>query len=97
MDSETAREVGRRGHQAHKETSAGSLLKEAGYDGDAPEHLRLLAKIAASDKAGAVPAMNAFLKLTRKSDSGPVENGACPYQEDCQIYKMRRDEDSANV
>ena len=65
LDSETARAMQAR--QAAHLPAREALLKEAGYaDTPAPEHLRVLAEIAASKGSGSVAAMNAFLKLTSK-------------------------------
>ena len=88
ITSQEAREIGLRGKKVYKEASSLGLLEEAGYDGDAPEHLVILAQIAAGNKASAVAAMNAFLKLTKKTDSGElVENGGCPFRNECVIFR----------
>lgn len=65
--------------------SAGTLLEQAGYGTpeEAPEHLRLLARLASSEKAGSVAALSAFLKLTGKAEAvtGDLQmgtDGRCP-------------------
>jgi len=63
------------GSKAHKTaTIKGTLLEEAGYSSpeDAPEHLRVLAEIAASKRSGAVPAMRDFLRLTARYVEDPT-------------------------
>ena len=67
LDSETAAAMGRRAYQRKKETTASTLLEEAGYanESDAPEHLKILAQIASSKRSGAVAAMRDFLRLTQ--------------------------------
>jgi len=76
LTHEQASEMGKaRWSKPHKETQE-TLLQEAGYDDpqDAPEHLRVLASIAASERTGSVAALRDFLRLTRPSsdDAGAV-------------------------
>lgn len=73
---------------AHENRISGRrLLEEAGYPDfkSAPEHLRLLANIASSHRAGNIAALNAFLKLTGQSPDSvtngmrrPLNNEFCP-------------------
>lgn len=84
LDKETASAMGKRRWAKGREGTASTLLQEAGYDGDntAPEHLKVLAEIAASKAAGSVAAMRDFLKLTGKREVGSVSKPApgtiCP-------------------
>ena len=89
LDSETAREMGERGHQQQKGTSRDKLLRAEGYENpeDAPEDLQIVAKIASGGGAAAVTAMRLFHSMTGTSDGAPAENGRCPYQDTCSIFR----------
>ena len=67
LTSEEAAEMGRVRWAGPRKETQETLLQEAGYDDpkDAPEHLRVLASIASSQRSGAVAAMRDFLRLTR--------------------------------
>lgn len=77
LSSEEASAMGKRRWEKGKEDSAESLLAEAGYTDEhpAPEHLKVLAEIAASKSAGAVAAMRDFLKLTARVIEEPGKPG----------------------
>ena len=65
LSSERAKEIGRIGNVARKGASMDQLLVEAGHEPEeAPEHLRILAKLAQSSP----PAMRDFLKMTKVID-----------------------------
>ena len=65
LSSEEAARIGKKGYSVKKANSTDQLLIEAGHEpGEAPEHLRILAKQALSS----TPAMKAFLQLTRTAE-----------------------------
>jgi hypothetical protein len=85
LDPETAAAMGKLSQAKKKNARAGDLLTEAGYDDDnpAPRHIKILAEIAAEKRAGSVPAMRDFLRLTRPekdkagSEVRPAVGEAC--------------------
>ena len=84
LSSEEAQRIGKLSYESKKGTSRDALLTEAGYDpDDAPEHLRLLAQMAAGRSGGAVSAMSAFIKLTVKPDRATDAGNTCPYASSC--------------
>ncbi len=72
-----------------KQVSSSALLAEAGYENEseAPEHLRILAKLGQTS----VPAMTAFIRLTGHTDETldqvgkPLPGEMCPL---CTQYVM---------
>ena len=59
--SETASAMNKRRWEKGREVTVESLLREAGYDPDeAPEHLKILAKLASGGRSGAVSALRDF-------------------------------------
>ena len=67
LSSESARELGQRRHQKPIDESRDTLLKESGYSNpkEAPEHLKVLAELAVTQKSGSVAALRDFRKLNR--------------------------------
>ncbi len=87
LSSEEAGRIGKLSGESRKGTSRDALLEEAGYEPDnAPEHLRLLARLAAGTGSGAVSAMNAFIKLTAKSERQVEAGNTCQYAEACVLF-----------
>ena len=69
LDPEVAREMGKKSHSKRRSETSDTLLEEAGYDPNkAPEHLRLLAEIAGSQRSGSVAALKDFRRLTREDE-----------------------------
>ena len=96
LDSETAREMGKRSHAKNRSETAGALLAEAGFDEDnqAPEHLKVLARLATDGRSGAVAALRDFRRLTSISADEPgavvAEPGTvCPTCKQLVTYGMR--------
>lgn len=85
LSSEEARDMQKKRWSKAKEDSTESLLADAGYTDEhqPPEHLKVLAEIAASKGSGSVPAMRDFLKLTVKPEVAgkpgkPKPGEVCP-------------------
>ncbi len=75
ITSQRAKEIGSMGHQVKRGASKDQLLVEAGHEPDeAPEHLRVLAKLAQSS----APAMRDFLKLTKPAIEATGEVTVAP-------------------
>jgi hypothetical protein len=85
LDSEDAAAMAAARWAKPKTQSTDALLKQAGFDDSstAPEHLRLLARLGSSGRAGSVQALRAFLQLTGKTeavtgDMQMLPDGRCP-------------------
>ena len=88
LSSDEAKRIGKLSYESKKGASRDTLLQEAGYDpDDAPEHLRLLAQMAAGRSGGAVSAMSAFIKLTVKPDRTADAGNTCPYASSCVLLE----------
>lgn len=98
ISSEEARDMQSKRWSKAKEDSADSLLKEAGYSDDnpAPEHLKVLAEMAASQKASAVAAMRDFVRLTARTETAskvgkPAPGEICPLCDELVLRDFRPD------
>ena len=66
LDREKAQEMQVKSTLAQKNAGSEQLLQEAGYEpGTAPEHLKVLAQIAASKRSGSVGALRDFRAITQ--------------------------------
>ena len=67
LSSEEASEMGKKRWDKPIKESRDTLLQEAGYSNpeEAPEHLKVLAEMAVSQKSGSVAALRDFRKLNR--------------------------------
>ena len=66
LDREKAQEMQVKSTLAQKNAGSEQLLQEAGYEpGTAPEHLKVLAQIAASKRSGSVGALRDFRSITQ--------------------------------
>ena len=88
LSSDEAKRIGKLSYESKKGASRDTLLQEAGYKPeDAPEHLRLLAQMAAGRSGGAVSAMSAFIKLTVKPDRATEAGNTCQYASSCVLFE----------
>ena len=66
LDRELARAMQVKSVEAQKTSGSKQLLREAGYElGTEPEHLKVLAEIAASKRSGSVAALRDFRSITQ--------------------------------